>query len=513
MSFSPARTLNLPKYSLIRVRKMLYGHSLICSSFEGRKDPPPSGVEAMDTDIRFREITPAQERWLKGRNLITNPENLDRTSFDLALISGFFMADGSFMVNFNPDASTPSKYNIRPVLSFTQTNLYAKNPNFLQNIKDSLFENYEEIHAGWNRPDNRHSRIKVASVTHFAKFRKYLILEKIWLIGDKSVIPFVGPRYRDYLILCELEKMRKEKTLFSIEGFVTALRLRYNLHSMNADALLKQAGNRTDFAKALEHYWDLSNYKKSGSESYFTVYERIKPSIDARLAEIDKTFLAHEEMIAEAIKEKTLCVNPWYITGVYDGDGGHSVSIAMRYDYKVAYKGISTVSQSGSALLLLKLIHYYFRHQVNGEWPSKAHDEPILTNNGSDHWQLRYQSNELLRNIIFTHFKEFPLQSIKQEALNTCYDILEKQANGSLNSLTRNLEAVREIYATPTTHGGTKRRIPFKTIVQGVHYTFDPASKKPALDLSRPIDLALEEQEEGLCAPADELEGLPESLD
>jgi hypothetical protein len=75
--------------------------------------------------------------------------------------------------------------------------------------------------------------------------------------------------------------------------------------------------------------------------------------------------MAHEKKIREAIVNKTLRINPWFITGFYDGDGGHSVILQRRSSLTIQYKCISYVYTSESSKIILEMVDYYFKNQYN----------------------------------------------------------------------------------------------------------------------------------------------------
>ena len=84
--------------------------------------------------------------------------------------------------------------------------------------------------------------------------KRFLTEVRVYHDGFQNLNPLVGIRYRDYLIIDAIEKLRGEGRLSTGEGFLLALRLRYNLHCSDKTGILPKFSQRKSYDEAVVFY-------------------------------------------------------------------------------------------------------------------------------------------------------------------------------------------------------------------------------------------------------------------
>ncbi len=427
---------------------------------------------------------------LPKRSLLISKSKANLKELKLSYIIGFIIADGSYQIRFTSDESMRFKYQIRANCNITQSTLHEKNVDFLSRVMDSLIQKYSPITVSSTYTGKKKTarRIFFQGANNFKTFKKYLESEPILRVNNKIINPLIGLRYRDYLILEYVENLRLQNKLNTLEGLVTVIHLRYNLHCENAYQMLKATKVRPSFDKRLRGVGAATNRE----QSFVDTHKQIEPSIISLLLDIDRKCEEHEKMIHNAMSNKTLQIDPWFVTGFFDGDGGSSAILQFRNNNKVEYKCVSYAYASVANKLILEICDYYFKYQHNCTWPGTFRNQNYVTNYNKNYWQLKFQSSLVFKEVICTHFEQYPMQTIKVEALNTCFDLIKKQKENKLSDFKSNYEMVQIIYTSPTTHGAEKRRTDISVVYRNLLDFFQTKNKGSIPD---DIDLGCEMEE------------------
>jgi len=134
---------------------------------------------------------------------------------------------------------------------------------------------------------------------------------------------------------------------------------------------------------------------------------------------------------AEDCKPVENNLNPWFISGVTDGDGGLLVSITSNQRLKPSF----TIIQHNESKSLLEAIKTFFGCGISYTYMDR----------GSE--RVRYQVDNLsdLLNIIIPHFDKYPLLTFKKERYVVFKEVVEAMQNKEHVITSRKEELINQI--------------------------------------------------------------------
>lgn len=386
-----------------------------------------------------------------------------QSKVSLAYIIGFLLADGSFQISFQKNNTFTSKYMIIVKLNFSQNIDTEKSRAFFEVLRESLYS--YGLTTGKIKLHKRAGQLDVWGALNFGKLKDLLLKEKILSLGDDIIPPLAGTRYRDFLILEAVENLRQKSILLTHYGLMLALRLRYNLHCKDKHGILPPIrGNRKSYEEALVHYSTPANI------DYQSLAPRFNSEADNILSEIDQKVHNQHMLITGGILSQNLRVDPWWVTGFFEGDGCSTVSFVLnQWNTFVPRIGISMISHPDNKPVL-EIVQYFFK-QPHFSWPSQMnrnHDY-IYEWSGHPYCSLRFFSLYFFRDVMAPFFKEYPLQSIKYHRLNMCYNVVMQHVTDQLNNVENLICVVKNIYQTPTLHISEKSRLPLPELIDRIY--------------------------------------------
>lgn len=403
------------------------------------------------------------------------------TIFSLAYLAGFINADGGFLIKFRkPGRPRKGGFNFEIVTSMniTQSMVEPENKQFFENLKRT-FEHYG-LTWSYIQVTKTVGRIEVIGATNMAKLIKLFDEAEVLFLKDTGfkgmlspkvyVNPFIGKRYRDFLVIKEIERLRGTGELYSPKAFVTALSLRFNLHcNYWHEQLPPIVNSNLGFDEACVFYL--------GSENVGLVKTH-KASIENTLKSIDQTRDAQEALLLGGMGSKTLVVDPSFVTGFVDGDGGINPTVVVEA-HSVRFRTNFSCTSSSSNIYNLKIVDYYFRQfdwGVNekhrgADFISKIIDPDRLTPSlvKKDYrpkeafYGLRYGSLTFFKGVLAPHFLEYKMETYKNNNFLVCNSISE-----SITSSSTDLKEVNRlvdlIYGTFSGKGGNSRKTPLDKV-------------------------------------------------
>ena len=193
-----------------------------------------------------------------------------------------------------------------------------------------------------------------------------MLNQNVLTVGKDHIPPLAGIRYRDFLILEAVEVLRQKSVLLTDYGLMLVLRLRYNLHCAHKHGILPPVrGNRKSYEEAIVHYASPANI------NYVTLAPRINSEADNILSEIDLKVQEQHKVITNGIISCNLNVDPWFVSGFFEGDGCSTVSITFNQYNMISPKILISMVSHRENRIVLEIIQYFFK-QLRFNWPEEV---------------------------------------------------------------------------------------------------------------------------------------------
>ena len=352
-------------------------------------------------------------------------------------------------------------------LNFTQNINNEKSLAFFEVLKESL--QHYELSSGKIKLHKRSGGLDVWGALNFKTLKELMLNEKVLTVAGQPLLPLAGIRYRDFLILEAVEVLRQKSVLLTDYGLMLALRLRYNLHCADKQGILPPVrGNRKSYEEALVHYSSPANI------DYVALAPRFNSEADNILSEIDQKVEKQHTLITNGIIAQNLTVDPWLVTGFFEGDGGSTISILFHESNMVSPKILISMTSHRDNKIVLEIIQYYLK-QPSFTWPDEVdrNFDYIYDKKQAPHSILRFFSLYFFKDVLAPFFKEYPLQTIKYKRINMCYNVVMQHVKDQLNNVENLICVVKSIYQTPTAHNAEKSRLPLAELVDRIYALSD----------------------------------------
>lgn len=387
-----------------------------------------------------------------------------------AYLSGLIQTDGSISFTFKPDKTYKFKFGIKAKITITQSIKHKQNKHLLDLLKDQLEKNNIKSLLNYVDKQKTSSRLIIQENNSVNLFLNLI---------DQPNHPLVGIRYRDFLIINYIQKLRTEEILYTEKNFLISIELCYNLHVLTSKEI--------SFQNTKREKNELIKQTKI-SFSRHNIAEEVKSLLNT----FDKETQTRTNKISQQILTNTLVLNPWYFTGLFDGDGGCSIHCFVRAaGNSVEFRVFISLSQQNPNLIMLEMAEYFIK---SSESLSPFLTFPRLLRNMNDgtpeslsFLQKSYKKNEktkkeysvlvvtnsvVLNEVLLPHFKKYPLNTYKKEAFDLAIDVCNLQGPPKERSLQETLSIIDKIYNQATAHGAEKRRISKTDILAKVEQVY-----------------------------------------
>lgn len=258
-------------------------------------------------------------------------------------------ADGCFTIKIQPNPRTKRGYDIITSFSITQYSNSILNELFFEN----LCYTFQSLGLTYSLKtvSSTVKRVIISGAKNMQLLLSLLEKEETITSNNKTYLPFFGRRLRDYLIIKEIEEMCKNKTLNTEEGYDRAVYYRYNLHKTNYNEQLNVNEHCIPFPEACIKYF------KENSTIIQTKYKekslKFLKQLDQKVEEI------HNE-IYSTISNNSLEINPFWITGFVEGDGGLNPTVPVGTG-SIRFRVHFALGAASYNIILLEVTQYFFR--------------------------------------------------------------------------------------------------------------------------------------------------------
>lgn len=294
-------------------------------------------------------------------------------------ITGFTEAEGCFY--FKIEKTSTAKIGLRfiPIFYLTQDN---NSESVLKNIHETLCSLYKPFTCSFVK------RVKDNTVNYTVR----------GITACKNIIqhfnhyPLQGEKQRNFLIFCEIIKLLEKKQLKQ-----DGLKILKKIFEMNSQGLLRR--------KNINDWLNLSHKKTEKKLSDLICMNSVQEEESENIKYMDTTN-----------SPKTL--NPWYITGLIDGDGSFYLSFSKPPKLRLRF-GFSLVALHTNNQILNLMEKYFLCGQIYS-----------IKQKQKNYLRFQVENIQELEHKIIPHFKIYPLQTYKKNHYNIfCETLLIHKAS------------------------------------------------------------------------------------
>lgn len=295
---------------------------------------------------------------------------------------GFIESDGSFQLVWREDKNNKSiGFQFIPFIRISQ-----KDTGILQQIRSFLVS--EGIQSEFKTYDplllKHKNRAASIDVRYFKNVQRFLeMIDSV--VGQ----PFYGIKYQDFLIFKTIFKHfisnKKYKTIAGIKALID---FKFHLHQPIGQYVQNNSG------KSRQEWEQIFNLPLGSSVGAAQVY----------LNQIQQKYLQHQTIVKSSIKRNSLKINPFYITGLIDGDGcfgGHLNFSKQTFSIQSYFK----ITVDIHSELIINVLTFYFKDQTPSIKYRPSKKKCI---------EFKTSSRKKVINNYIPHFQQYPLWTDKQ---------------------------------------------------------------------------------------------------